>query len=310
MTNSDLMKPSAHQQLVNGWAEWMDKKIKGGDMATETAKAYRAGLTRYAEFVQFVPRVNTVVVQEFVDTMKQTHATATVGLWLSGVKSFYRWAVMYEHMPRNPAEGVSAGKRENANKAHTREPIGEDEALRLLGLELPPRDSAIIALMLYCAMRGIAIRRADYQDLGTKGGKRILYTQEKGRKTKTEYKVIPRTALLKLNAWLKIRGNHRGPLFESQSRRSKGSRLAASSLREIIGKAFDKAQIFGKEGTAAGKSHRLRHTAITTLLRSGGSLRQAQTIAGHSDPKTTMIYAHEIDRTENAPEDLIDYGEG
>ena len=310
MTNTDLMQPSAHQQLVAGWVEWMGKKIKAGDMSADTSKAYQIGLNRFAEFVQFAPRINAVVVQEFVDAVKQTHSVATVGLWLSGVKSLYRWAVMYEHMPRNPAEGVSAGKRENANKAHTREPISDDEALRLLGLELHPRDATIIALMLYCAMRGVAIRRANYQDLATKGGKRILYTQEKGRRTKEEYKVIPRPALLKLNAWLKVRGDHKGPLFESMSRRSKGKRLAASSLREIVGAAFDKAQIGGREGTAAGKSHRLRHTAITTLLKSGGSLRQAQNLAGHSDLKTTTIYAHEIDRTANAPEDLIDYGEG
>lgn len=305
------MPVSSHDQLLAEWFDWMDKQVKSGQMSAETSRSYRLAVKRFSEYVQRsgLPMVNRRLVEQFKDDSLLTHSDATVRLWLAGVKSFYGWAVNNERMQVNPAVGVKAGKRRGANAAHVREPITDDEARALLAADLHPRDAAIVALMLYCAMRGVAIRRANYQDLATKGGKRILFVQEKGKTDKQEYKVIPRPALLKLNAWLKVRGSHKGPLFESMSKRSKGKRLAASSLRTIVGDAFRKAQIMAREGTAAGKSHRLRHTAITTLLKSGGSLRHAQTLAGHADPKTTMIYAHEIDRTQNAPEDLIDYGE-
>ena len=145
-----------------------------------------------------------------------------------------------------------------------REPLTDTEARALLTLDLHPRDSAIIAPMLYCAMRGVAVRRADLKDISTKGSKRILTVQEKGDTDKQEVKVIPRPAMLRINAWLAIRCGHAGPLFESMSRRTKHKRLAASLLQQM---------------------------------------------AGHADIKTTMIYAHELDRTENAPEEVIDYGE-
>lgn len=41
--------------------------------------------------------------------------------------------------------------------------------------------------------------------------------------------------------------------------------------------------------------HTLRHTAITWILKATGDIRIAQKIAGHSDIKTTTLYAHVLD---------------
>lgn len=309
---TELIPIPPQEALMNAWADWMGKRVTSGEMSSDTAATYRRGMRRFYEYVvsRGAASVTWQVVEAFKTDSLNTHSAGTVGLWLASVRAFYKWAIRYSHVATDPARDITAGKRRGANKSHTREPLTDDEARALLAVDLHPRDSAIVALMLYCAMRGVAVRRANYQDLGTKGNRRVLVTQEKGDTDKAEVKVIPRPALLKLNAWIKTRGNHNGPLFESLSRRSMGKRLAPSSLRQIVASAFSKALIVSGEGSAAGKSHRLRHTAITTLLKSGGSLRQAQMLAGHEDIKTTMIYAHEIDRTENAPEDLIDYGEG
>lgn len=300
----------AQERLIKDWHAWMKKRVASGEMSADTANTYRRGMHRFYQYLaeQGVRSVTWQVVETFKTESLNTHSAGTVGLWLASVRAFYKWATRFGFVATDPTKGITAGKRRGANRAHTREPLTDAEARALLTLDLHPRDSAIIAMMLYCAMRGVAVRRADIKDISTKGSKRILTVQEKGDTDKQEVKVIPRPALLRLNAWLAIRGGHAGPLFESMSRRTKHKRLAASSLRQIVAGAFSKAAV-ASSGTAAGKSHRLRHTAITTLLKSGGSLRQAQTLAGHADIKTTMIYAHELDRTENAPEEMIDYGE-
>ena len=41
--------------------------------------------------------------------------------------------------------------------------------------------------------------------------------------------------------------------------------------------------------------HTLRHTAITWIVKNTGDIRIAQKIAGHSDIKTTTLYAHVLD---------------
>ncbi len=52
-------------------------------------------------------------------------------------------------------------------------------------------------------------------------------------------------------------------------------------------------------------AHSLRHTAGTLALRAGASLRQVQDLLGHTDPKTTMIYAHIGDRWQYNPALLL-----
>ncbi len=52
-------------------------------------------------------------------------------------------------------------------------------------------------------------------------------------------------------------------------------------------------------------AHSLRHTAGTLALRAGASLRQVQDLLGHTDPKTTMIYAHIGDRWTHNPALLL-----
>ena len=53
-------------------------------------------------------------------------------------------------------------------------------------------------------------------------------------------------------------------------------------------------------------AHSLRHTAITLALMGGATIQEAQMLARHSDINTTLIYAHNIDRIESAPERKID----
>lgn len=53
-------------------------------------------------------------------------------------------------------------------------------------------------------------------------------------------------------------------------------------------------------------AHSMRHSAKTLALLGGASLQQAQALARHLNINTTLIYSHNIDRVNNAPEFAIE----
>jgi integrase/recombinase XerD len=90
------------------------------------------------------------------------------------------------------------------------------------------------------------------------------------------------------------------PLFTGAGNRSKGQRISRRGIRTIVDKYLQQASLKYTPGRTI-SAHSLRHTAGTLALHSGAELRQVQDLLGHSDPRTTCIYAHVADRWENNP---------
>jgi integrase len=55
--------------------------------------------------------------------------------------------------------------------------------------------------------------------------------------------------------------------------------------------------------------HSLRHTSITLALDAGATIRQAQTFAGHADPKTTVRYDRTREDLDKSAAHLINLGD-
>ena len=62
--------------------------------------------------------------------------------------------------------------------------------------------------------------------------------------------------------------------------------LTESGLQQVYPRLFKKAGIFTKKNGV----HCIRHTFATGYIRKGGGVRHLQTIMGHKDIATTMIY--------------------
>lgn len=120
-------------------------------------------------------------------------------------------------MADNPAAKVKGEKRAGTTTTHKRDSLTDSEAVRLLDLNLPTRDRAMLTLFLFCGLRQIEIERADVQDIGTRDGAKVLYVQGKGRTTKDEFVILTGEAELALSTWLTERATwttaHTGPLF-------------------------------------------------------------------------------------------------
>ena len=95
------------------------------------------------------------------------------------------------------------------------------------------------------------------------------------------------------------------PLFISSSNRFRGQRLSRRGIRYLVDGYLEKADLKYSPGRTL-SAHSLRHTAGTLGLAGGASLRAVQDLLGHSDPKTTAIYAHVLERHESNPANKID----
>lgn len=146
------------------------------------------------------------------------------------------------------------------------------------------RDTLIASLLGLMGLRRFEICQLDLEHLDLKN-KRVSVLRKK--KLTREWLTIPGFVLKNLVAWLNLRGTEPGPLvtgFFAHGVRRK-TRLSDGALRKIVGELGERA------GLGRQWPHAIRHAAITRVLElTNGNVRAAQIFAGHSDPKTTMIY--------------------
>lgn len=292
--------------LVRAWSEAMALDVAAGNLAEATAGTYRRGLRKFIEWGQADPeRASDHAVKEWLGALRSAGASQNaVSVWFAGLRSFFAWAVAERHLQADPTQGVRRGRRAGTRDSHKRDLLTDDEMIRILSGDLSKRDRALVHLLAYTGARGVELHRADVEDLKTEAGELVLMVHGKGRAEKDERVVIANAdAKRAVYDYLAERQAHAGPLFTSESNRTSGARLSPRALREIIRNILDAAGVTSRSKSA----HSFRHSAITSAIRNGASLLEAQAMARHSDPATTQIYFHQLQRIENAAERRIKY---
>jgi integrase/recombinase XerD len=308
ITKADNNKAIITRQLLDNWLDY--ERIRG--QSVKSREAYRRGFGRFANWLQAegITAPTARDIARFRDALRERYAVQTVNLALTAVRSFYKYLVTADAIPYSPAGDVVGIKRPKATR-HKRSALTGSEVRAVLdqcnpGTVSGSRDLAIITLMAYCGLRTIEVHRANINDLGTQGERMTLAVHGKGHTEADAITVIPRDQERIIRAWLAERrrlGERSKALFVSLSIRSKGCRLSTRAIRDIVTGYFEAAGVAGSDKS----THSLRHSAITTYIKAGGTLMGAQAIGRHLDPNTTMGYIHEINRVENPPEDLIKY---
>jgi site-specific recombinase XerD len=277
-----------------------------------TISTYTKEVERFLNWLEENPRpIERGTFLKYREDLRGRYAPSTVNLALVGIRKFLSWLLDIGEIPSNPALGVEGIRQRGRSKAHKKDALTPGEARRLLALiptdtAVGARDKAIIGSMLYGGLRTVEARRALLKHYRTRQDRRVLLLQGKGRSEAGEYAVIVPVLEDMIGAWLSYhpRGDDpEAPLFCSLSPRSYGRPLSSSGYRRMIKGYFREAGI--REPSKS--SHSLRHSAISAVIRGGGTLLQAQSFARHESPETTMIYIHESDRLENPPELLISY---
>jgi len=237
------------------------------------------------------------------------HSATTISSYLSVVRQLYSWLEAKRISP-NIARGVRGARRPRGFRRDCLTPDQIRQALQMLdgGQQGGLRDYAILNLLARTGLRTIEVARATVGDLRQESGQAVLWIQGKGRDSKDDFVLLLPETLQPIRLYLWIRQEEAGqplpdgaPLFCSDSDRNAGQALTTRSISRIVKTALRRIGLDHHRLTA----HSLRHSAISMAIRGGASLQQAQAMARHSDPKTTMIYAHNMDRVKDGAEKFI-----
>lgn len=300
--------------LLVVFAEFLDIDVSAGDAASDTLKTYRRQLQQFLIWCDRHDLNPATVTKDDVKkyrrwmTNTKQYKPATVALKLAVVRRFYQAAVEKGLITLNPAAGVKPPreKRDPAEKITYLERAEVETLLQTIpsdGTLKAARDRAIIAIMALEGTRTIELHRANISDLVRQG--RNLGVRVEGKRS---IRVVPLTSdLAKLLVdYLHLRETAgevlkpNSPIFIGVGNRSRGKRISRRGIRLIVDKYLQQAALKHTPGRTI-SAHSLRHTAGTLALHSGAELRQVQDLLGHSDPRTTCIYAHVADRWENNP---------
>ena len=201
-------------------------------------------------------------------------AASTIDRRLSTVCGFYRFAHIDGRLGSNPAEYV------RRPQVHPSEARGLDRSE--LGMFLAAADHYDFphqALAVLLGLNGLRVSEAcetNVEDLAVERGHRILRITGKGNKPAT-IPLVPRTAR---TIDLVVGERHEGPIL----RRRDGKRLDRRTAHRWV------ASIGRRAGLGHVHPHMLRAAFIMAALDAGVPLRDVQTAARHSDPRTTTIY--------------------
>lgn len=235
----------------------------------------------------------------------------TAALYLRSVSQFFSWLEangIYPNIAANiHAPKISQGRRHSRDALQASEvyeieqsilrnatesaQAAYTEELRHRAIEQGKRLHAMYLLAVTAGLRTIELSRANVKDLVTVRGQSWLYVWGKGHTEPDAKKAIAPEVAQIINDYLhsradKVKGN--APLFVATGNRSKGKRLASTTISTMLKRAMQEAGYNSERLTA----HSLRHTAGTAAMDITGDLYQVQRYMRHSNPATTEIYLH------------------
>lgn len=150
---------------------------------------------------------------------------------------------------------------------------------------------AMYLLTVTAGLRTIEIHRANVKDIETKGGQTWLYIWGKGHTEPDQKKPIAPEVAAAIKDYLQSRTDKptgSSPLFVSTGNRSRGKRIATTTISTMLKSAMQQAGFDSERITA----HTLRHTCGTNTMELTGDLYTTQKYMRHSNPATTEIYLH------------------
>ena len=279
-----------------------------------TRRAYAQAVAQFLRWCEGrgygVDAIQPMLVAAYIES--HPGSIPTVKQHLAAIKMLFDWLVTGQVVAANPATAVRAPKYVihkgktpvlMAQEARTLldsiptkigpEPKAGEPDTRpsdLLGL----RDRALIGVMVYSLARIGAVINMEVKDYYQNGKRWWLRLHEKGGR----FHEVPahHNAETYLDAYIEAAGigNARNsPLFRSGNRRTGQLTAQALGPRNALDMVKRRGQAVGLPAEIC--NHTLRATGITVFRKNGGTIEQAQQLAGHSEPRTTRLYDRSSD---------------
>ena len=263
-------------------------------VSPHTVTAYRNDLEQFLRFLavgasppSHPDEVNHLDLRRFLAHLHGDLKKSSIGRKLAAVQAFFRYLLREGVVAKNPAELVSAPKKEQKAPYHLT--IDEITALVEVPREatlLSLRDRAILEVLYSCGIRLSELTGLRVQDIDREG--RLVRVLGKGNKER----IVPlgRQAASAVASYLEERRDPPGeaPFLLN----ARGGKLTGRSVARIVDMYLIKLATMKKVSP-----HTLRHTFATHLLEGGADLRAIQELLGHASLSTTQKYTHvSIDR--------------
>ena len=248
--------------------------------------------------------VQSFHVSAYVEHLMLDKSKSTVKQHLAAIRMLYDWLIVGQIIEANPAHAVR-GPKHVVTEGST--PILDAEQMERLLTSIDTsslvglRDRAIIGVMTATFGRieaTLAMNVSDYfQDgkhwsikLNEKNGKTIVMpVQHKLEQYLDSYiNAASGTDAFPYEQSSNGRLTKRQPLFLTS--RGRSGQLTDNRMRRQDAWRMIKRRVKRAGMSGMISNHSFRGTGITNYLENGGSLSEAQRMAGHSDPRTTKLY--------------------
>lgn len=306
--STELVVPDGGLNRINQFDEMIDMFIRSIDVSQKSKETYRKALKQFFLFLQdqhITTSPSRLDVLQYKEYLLKGHRANTVSSYMTAVREFYGYLESEKICP-NVTHGIKGAKTQ---RGFGKDALTKYQAKKILNTMrretlIEKRNFALINLLMHTGLRTIEVVRANVADIRQSAGENILYIQGKGRDSKDDYVILTDGAYGPIDDYLWARHNSDKTeyLFVSHSPRNRGGQLTTRTIRGIVKDAMFAAGIKSEYLTA----HSLRHTAVTFALLAGADLQDAQALARHANIATTMKYAHNLKRIENAAERKID----
>ena len=301
--NEYYMQPQSFDaSMFNRFIDYTDRK-------KSTVKGYLNCLRQFAKWLcdNGITQPNRDDIKAYREHLSSAgFATGTQQQYLRAVKHFFKWTASEGIYP-NIADNIHGAKIRH--DSHKKDALHRDDVSSIADTierdtEQGKRLFAMYLLCITCGLRTVEISRANVEDIKTISGRTYLYVQGKGHDDKdAPVLIIPevKDAIADYLQSRTDRYNGKSPLFVSTSNRSKGERMATTTISTTLKKMLVDAGYDSDRITA----HSLRHTSGTGAYKATGNIYLAQKHQRHSDPATTEIYIHAEEREERNTEQQV-----
>lgn len=277
---------------------------------TSTLKGYAVGLRAFGNWMQETgttsPTRNDI--RDYVRYLDESELKpGTRQQYFRVVKQLYKWAATEGLCPDITAGIKGIWKQDRQH--HKKDALGREDVQTVAGTidRTTEQGKRLFAMFLLCVvdgLRDVEISRANVGDIKTLSGKTYLYVWGKGHSEPDTPVLLPAEVGEAVNAYLQARTDihtARSPLFVSTSNRSKGQRIAPSTISKIL-KAMLKNAGFDSDRITA---HSLRHTSGTGVYKATRNLYLTQQHLRHANPETSEIYMHAEERENRDTEEKV-----
>ncbi len=203
----------------------------------------------------------------------------------------FDFLVVKQVVPFNPASSVRGpkyvvkkGKTPVLTAEQARELLDSIDTSKIAGL----RDRAILGVMIFSFARVGAVVAMNLEDYYQSGKRWWFRLHEKGGKRHE----VPahHNAEAYLDAYVEatgFAGDTKEALFRTldKERKLTAERITRNDVLRMIKRRARAARL-----PATTSCHTFRATGITAYLENGGTIENAQLIAGHESPRTTKLY--------------------